>query len=343
MTSVILLSSSPARTFARSQTPVHFSSDLPSPGALLTQETSPHKQFKSASSTRDSFRSSFRTARQVLGLKSSAENVPIVSPTKSKPKIVTRTSPSLETRQQDVTPKFVPPKPSQHVPQSPEPVEHEPEAVVVKITASDLRKNRKVNPNLGIKKAAPRRSDWTPPRFASEWIENTQERAVASFGGKLLESFGNAENTSFESARASDGSLSKGRKIDLETTAPALKPTTSNASTTKKRAKSPPKKNLTITALATSAYQVDAQPEPSPMLSYLVSTQARGSEEVETKVKKRLRTAKKQPPKSRLKSPTTVQKTLDSQELIFASASQLARDESPTLIKDTLEAMKQAQ
>jgi hypothetical protein len=52
--------------------------------------------------------------------------------------------------------------------------------------------------------------------------------------------------------------------------------------------------------------------------------------------------SKKVPPKSRLVSPKSALRALDDQETLFGSASQLAREESPTLLRDTLEALKQS-
>lgn len=227
---------------------------------------------------------------------------------------------------------------------------------------------------LLLPKALPRRLDWTPPKptiEASAATPGTESPSV-SFSKDLREKFtlpdcsaaksGNIIGTSVDF----NGAVTKRRRIDLVTTrkssTEALSAPTESIDvrelpndTKKRRNRSPAKKGRTITALATSNYGEDYQKgqKIAPMLEYLTATQVNADREPEEAVAKtakktsranpsvrKPRTTRKVLPKSRLESPTSVMKTVNGQEFMFGSASQLARDESPSLVRDTLEALK---
>lgn len=336
-----MISSSPARTFARSQTPVEVSS----PPHFSTTATNDHRRqgYRTSQITRDSFSTGFTSAKQVLGTRSSAENVPVGSPSPLKFKPPSSTSSPKFHRPSPYAPAQQPtPKPSADWDEIPLPAN-----TVVRILPSDVRKKKKADTgSLQLKKATARRKDWTPTKPTSSAFE----QSGSGFGLNLAETFGHSQgSTGVERiANAGDGALTKRRKIDLTSAgmdAPMLKPK-SAAKANKPRSKSPAKKGLTITGLATSHYLGDDKKEEGTLMTqWMASTQARmeadaRSDTFEIKVKKKAPAKKKA--KSRLKSPETALKTLESQEVVFATLSQCARDESPTLIRDTAEAMKQS-
>ncbi|KAG9790349.1 hypothetical protein KCU88_g1233, partial [Aureobasidium melanogenum] len=228
---------------------------------------------------------------------------------------------------------------------------------------------------LNLEKAVPRRLDWTPVKPSGKASNNTNEAVdhAASFSKGLLEDFTYAESKFPESNKLTtkldvNGEPMKRRRIDFVVTAnslretmPMLPPANNNQGEkgemkgNKRRSKSPTKKMLTITGLATSNYGQDhgkSDRKVAPMLEYLTSTQlgteneAGSATEQQAKPKtgrKKAGANKKAPARSRLVSPTSAMKAIESQEALFGSASQLARDESPTLLRDTLEALKKSE
>lgn len=226
---------------------------------------------------------------------------------------------------------------------------------------------------LRLEKAIPRRLDWTPPKSVSDDSTFSPESQVqaTTFSKDVLQSFVFAQSSVTTTVQKvatkvdGNGEAMKRRRIDLVTvpgnpeglSLPAVKldpPKELEKGGTKKRNKSPPKKALTITGLATSHYGEGHHKgrKVAPMLEYLTATQVNADSDSETvseqQAKKKAavkkpRVTRKAPAKNRLQSPTSVMKTVDSQELVFGSASQLARDESPTLLRDTLEAIKRSE
>lgn len=226
---------------------------------------------------------------------------------------------------------------------------------------------------LRLEQAIPRRLDWTPPKSVSDDSTFSPESQVqaTTFSKDVLQNFVFAQSSVTTTVQKvatkvdGNGEAMKRRRIDLVTvpgnheglSLPAVKldpPKELEKGGSKKRNKSPPKKALTITGLATSHYGEGHHKgrKVAPMLEYLTATQVNADSDSETfseqQAKKKAavkkpRSTKKAPAKNRLQSPTSVMKTVDSQELVFGSASQLARDESPTLLRDTLEAIKRSE
>ncbi|KAK5089638.1 5'-flap endonuclease [Lithohypha guttulata] len=327
MSAAIVISSSPAGTFARSPTPIEISSPSPSPAKASGNQKL--GEYKTLQTTRDSFSTSFVPAKQILGTRSSAENVPVGSPSPPKFKPPPSASP-VKVRRPALPLGAVDPQPQ-------------------KILPSDVRKKKKavsVGP-LQLKKATARKKDWTPTKPTAAGSAETG----SGFGINLAQTFAHSQgNEGVErAANSGDGALTKRRKIDLTSVGheAAMSKLNPVARTTKPRSKSPVKKGLTITARATSHYfGQDQKDEGTLMTQWMASTQARRDAEgdpdtFEVKVKKKI-AFKLKKPKTRLRSPETVLKTLDSQEVVFATLSQCARDESPTLIRDTTEAVKQS-
>ncbi|KAL2415504.1 hypothetical protein ABEF95_000548 [Exophiala dermatitidis] len=399
MSAIVLLSSSPPQTFARSPTPVDCSSPLPSPGAIFRDATQGSKLFKPTSNSRNGFSIGFSTARSLLATKIGAENIPLRSPGKERfktgsPIASQRRSGPASPREKFISEK-VEGRPDENSgcfpPLQPQPrmvandQECPPHADIFdfpdstppeKLSRVEDSRHMDDSP-LNLEKAVPRRLDWTPVKPSGKTSTNTNEAVdhAASFSKSLLEDFTYAETKCPETTKLTtkmdvNGEPTKRRRIDFVVTAnsnsfretmPMLPPANNNQSKkgemkgSKRRSKSPTKKMLTITGLATSNYDQDHRKgdrKVAPMLEYLTSTQLGAENEAGSATeqrgkpktsRKKAGVTKKAPARSRLVSPTSAMKAIESQEALFGSASQLARDESPTLLRDTLEALKKSE
>ena len=223
-----------------------------------------------------------------------------------------------------------------------------------------------------MEKAVARRLDWTPVKPSHDALATPEsEKQDVGFSKDLLNSY--VFTTSVASGTTKiptkvneDGEQLKRKRIDLfmasetkpssSTSNHAIKEKTKTGG--KVKGKAPAKKALTITGLATSAYGEAREKEGKlpPMLEYLSATQAAMGEDtgsgIDVSLKKLTKSkapskktgkAKKAPAKSRLLSPTSAIKTALEQPFLFGAASQLARDESPTLTRDTLEALERSE
>ncbi len=232
--------------------------------------------------------------------------------------------------------------------------------------AAEARRLRELSP-LGLDRAPSRRLDWTPP--TSQGNQDSPEIASASFPESLLGSFGynvapGNPKVGLSTHGDNESNPTKRRKLDVleigalgtadAAKAPRLlpKPSRGSEEPARKRTKSPKKKSTTITGLATSHYLGDETSKASPIMQYLSATQQRALDyDLDTapdaakrrRSVKSSKTSEKAPRKSTLRSPQSAMKAFDDQDMLFGSASQLARDESPTLIRDTVQAMKHSE
>jgi len=388
MGTLILLSSSPPRPFARSPTPAASSSPgFASPSSIFRNG---HKGFNNASIQRDGFSAGFNTARSILGKKVGSENLPF-SVTKSQQSsekaakgLRTKLTNVDSLREDGVMPRAnrgarvasaetlieergkTRPAPLAATKSSGEDIVES-----IFTTEADLRPQSRALSPLLLDKAPFRRLDWTPPKGDSKnvtGLELEEGPIKSSFPGGLLRSFG-YEGESAQSplsSRDNEGCApTKRRRIDFvengsrkpsnTTAAPKPAPAlTSLEIAPRKRRKSPKKKYTTITGIATAHYFGEDQGERDtrPMLQYLAATQARDvedSQEPSLDTTKRKRAPKKTKAKKKplptpvLLSPESAMKAIDSQDMLFGSASQLARDESPTFIRDIVDATKQSE
>ena len=240
------------------------------------------------------------------------------------------------------------------------------------ITEADARPKDQARDPLLLDKALSRRLDWTPakrhfPNVVGPDPEASPSRA--SFPGGLLESFefeGGSAQSSFNRRSNDEAVPTKRRKLELIdhgshktssiTAVPKLEAETEiPGHAPVKRNKSRKKKYTTITGLATSKYFGEDQTdgEARPMLHFLAATQARdiGDTEAPSPDTSKRKRAPKNPARGRkqslsrsiLLSPESAMKAIDSQGMVFGSASQLVRDDSPTFIRDTVEATKQSE
>lgn len=348
MPTIVHLSSSPPRIFARSPTRVDFSSPPRSSEPKSSEVSDLLLSCATSRYSRDGFVNGCTSPRKVLGDKVGAENALSTRVPKNAQfkKDLSEQNISIPHR----SPKFINHAykriPPQEEAQSVALIDsiEDSECLIVKVLPSDLKKNKKQAKKApkNTTKLPARRTDWTPPRYATVWDESPESRQLA-FGDQLVQFNHVEEDSSFEKlANSVDGEFTKRRRIDLIETKidPPRLELNARAGDVKKniksRSKSPTKKPLTITGLATSNYLGQETEKSTPMMQYLVSTQAKMGEDqscntFETKMKKRaVAKGKMSKFRSRLRSPQTAMQTLDSQELIFASASQLARDDEPS-------------
>ena len=192
------------------------------------------------------------------------------------------------------------------------------------------------------------------------------ESPIAHFGN-LLGDFGFSQKggdslVTCESTRQGNGeAMVKRRKIELVNGVPAP-----HVSEKPKRCKSPKKKPQTVTEKATAPF-APAKPMDTPSLLQYFGASTTAKSVIPTKgatdtpemsmtvgrkspVKK---SATSKPTKTKTKrsvqkqpillSPESAMKTAGNQELIFGTSSQLVREESPTIIRDLQQAMKESE
>ncbi len=388
---VVIISSSPPRAFARSPTLAETPSPLRSPGTPVRDGV---KRFKSSDQTRDRFSSGFSSARALL-TKSGAENIPLRSPNQVKFKPQSSQQPRNGTGVPAPAAKFVKKKPlpaaeqlSDHFKPSkltvpPIAPNAKPAPEVVSLGYDDgceglgsllhnekPEQSRQSSPHP-LEKAAPRRMDWTPVKSTEDFLETPEpDKHEGGLTSTLLSSyaFTSVSNALDRITTKADGSRDqlKRKRIELVLATEAIAPSSVLDSTIAKEAKrsgkgkgkAPPRKALTITGLATSAYGAGVEKEGRvpPMVEYLTATQAAARSDSESvmdvslkklsKTKapsKKARGTAKALATNRLVSPTSAMKTTLELPFVFGPASQLAHDESPNLMRDTLEALKRSE
>ena len=219
--------------------------------------------------------------------------------------------------------------------------------------------------DFGLVEAVKRRTAWTPPRPTSlssimPVPVDTPRRGLGlleseekTIGFKdLLGSFGFTNSDAHPNERkASDGAGTRKRKlielvntnvVDAAVVAAAPKP------------KGPKKKPRTITDQATSAYREDEAELPSPpaapapLLQYFSYEDSAINNGFKIPAKPRAKSPVKRGPKPKkgsaqapiLLSPESALKQVGNQDFVFGTSSQLAREESPTFLRDLHEAIQ---
>ncbi|KAG5981143.1 hypothetical protein E4U55_003253 [Claviceps digitariae] len=237
------------------------------------------------------------------------------------------------------------------------------------LSAQARARQRNSEDSLQLEPAMVRRKNWTPPKQVT-----TYDDALGSsdaIGPIELEDDDDAKTTSFETlltaykcsggvrdengSHQSDGSASKKRKVtSVQPVQTTLVPSIAIANTVGKK-KASRKKPRTITALATAAYkqatQVDSEDVAAAQETNRAQLPQLEQATVQNKAKQKPRkrppkstTTKKkkkiQPPKPILFSPETALKQVAQQDFVFGTSSQLAREQSPTFLRDLQRAMK---
>ncbi|UPK98558.1 hypothetical protein LCI18_009493 [Fusarium solani-melongenae] len=232
-------------------------------------------------------------------------------------------------------------------------------------------KNNDVHEPLHLEQAPARRLDWTPP--AQKTVINIDsdssafKQLASSETGQPMPVFKNlvegyacleAAPQALTFASDEDSSFLKKRKlIELVNTKEASPAAAIPEKSPKKKA--PKKKARTITELATAAYKVPTQPDPDPdpptasILDHFqaadnASTSAtKQAKKAKGKANPRKRVSKVSkkkaaPPKPVLLSPGAALAQVANQDFVFGTSSQLAREESPTVLRDLQSALMQS-
>ncbi|CAH0056478.1 unnamed protein product [Clonostachys solani] len=218
---------------------------------------------------------------------------------------------------------------------------------------------------LNLEQAVARRLDWTPPETKKAICDNLAsvfeigtspfrdeeqvtglKTILAGCGYEAPEEnyrpIPNAENSGF---------LNKRKLIELvpATSANSTTPEPQEESPTKPKA--PKKKPRTITELATAAYKLptnDVVAEASATVAGeteskstdLAGPTANGKAKSKPRKKAAKPAKKREPKKAVLLSPNTALKAAENQNFLFGTSSQLAREQSPTLLRQIQAAMK---
>ncbi|KAF4990084.1 hypothetical protein FGRMN_8703 [Fusarium graminum] len=233
---------------------------------------------------------------------------------------------------------------------------------------SEERKQVDVNEPLHLEQAPARRLDWTPPAQKTVVNVESDSSVLKTLGSSeaghplpifkdLVEGYSCLETPADPAPPAmlstsdEDSSFLKKRKrIELLATKGANSAVVEpDKSPTKKTPKK--KKPRTITELATAAYRVPTQPDASILDHFQTAnneTVPAGDAQPNTKGKRAQRRKtvkapkKKVPPKPVLLSPGAALAQVANQDFVFGTSSQLAREESPTVLRDLQAALRRS-
>ncbi|KAI8205919.1 Structure-specific endonuclease subunit SLX4 [Colletotrichum sp. SAR 10_77] len=212
---------------------------------------------------------------------------------------------------------------------------------------------------LDLEAAMRRRKDWTPPPADTAAGSNPQVVDLLSSTDKtssLVASketfdnlFKNYAHPEKEPARPSveppdNERQVLGKRKLIETVSINETAKTGPAERAAPKAKAPRKKPRTITELATAAYKVPEATEQQEPSALAPESNAVEAEEAKGKRKKRASKAKKPkkmpPPEPVLLSPTAALRQAANQDYVFGTSSQLAREHSPTFLRDLQSALQ---
>ncbi|KAI8270734.1 Structure-specific endonuclease subunit SLX4 [Colletotrichum sp. SAR11_239] len=212
---------------------------------------------------------------------------------------------------------------------------------------------------LDLEAAMRRRKDWTPPPADTAAGSNPQIVDLLSSTDKtssLVASketfdnlFKNYAHPEKEPARPSveppdNERQVLGKRKLIETVSINETAKTGPAERAAPKAKAPRKKPRTITELATAAYKVPEATEQQEPSALAPESNAVEAEEAKGKGKKRASKAKKPkkmpPPEPVLLSPTAALRQAANQDYVFGTSSQLAREHSPTFLRDLQSALQ---
>ncbi|KAK7744099.1 5'-flap endonuclease [Cytospora paraplurivora] len=226
---------------------------------------------------------------------------------------------------------------------------------------------------LNLEPAVQRRTDWTPPRadttpeetdpydvsvMTSQVDEEERAAGTMEIFKNLHDAYGHKatdadlEITKQQAAKV----LGKRRAIDMVSVNQSVKVTDDHRTSLPVKEKAPKKKPRTITELATAAYiskaaEFDEDPrnEDSILEYFTVDNEAQEvSKTMATKGKgkakaaKVLKSTRKKIPEKKaiLLSPESAMRRSARQDFVFGTSSQLAREQSPTFLKDLQTALR---
>ena len=219
--------------------------------------------------------------------------------------------------------------------------------------------------DLGLDDAVQRRTDWTPPTANGKTIDlnsvsgdnldagsaSTESIQAGDRSKTFTDLFGNFGFSKLDNNELGKKSLEqeKPRKRKL---IELVKTSVSSAAAASPKEKAPKKKAKTITAQATSAYAEEeiSAAKPAPLLQYFSrqTTERVTSDGFKVPPKPRSKSPVKGVLKAKkgsaeapiLLSPESALKQSGNQDFVFGTSSQLAREDSPTLLRDLHEAMQ---
>ncbi|KAF4505521.1 hypothetical protein G6O67_007461 [Ophiocordyceps sinensis] len=222
------------------------------------------------------------------------------------------------------------------------------------------------NEPLNLEVAMARRTDWTPPAQRTRIIIDIDSGGPSEVEPPRTLQGDDAASEPFENMLASfkfdeplqpdtgsnssceDSSFLRKRKLlELVPTSVVDAPESAKPDQSPTRRKAPKKKTRTITGIATAAYRPQTQPDQ--VTASVSDAQGRGAAKpAESKTRKsqpRKRPAKpskkkQPPPKPILLSPGAALNQVARQDFVFGTWSQLAGEQSPTLLRDPQAAMR---
>ncbi|KAE9575115.1 Structure-specific endonuclease subunit SLX4 [Colletotrichum fructicola] len=213
---------------------------------------------------------------------------------------------------------------------------------------------------LDLEAAMRRRRDWTPPPPADtaagsnqqvvDLLSSTDKTSSLIASKETFDNlFKNYAHPEEEQARPSveppdNERQVLGKRKLIETVSINETAKTGPSERAAPKAKAPRKKPRTITELATAAYKVPEATEQQDPSALAPESNAVEAEEAKGKGKKRASKAKKPkkmpPPEPVLLSPTAALRQAANQDYVFGTSSQLAREHSPTFLRDLQSALQ---
>ncbi|KAK0745661.1 hypothetical protein B0T18DRAFT_409935 [Schizothecium vesticola] len=222
---------------------------------------------------------------------------------------------------------------------------------------------------FGLEPAIRRKTDWTPPPDDLRLVDDSSaveemastatvlKEASGDLFKSLQDTFGHKEEEQVNGRPFTAADILGKRKLlqmcaTITTSEATSKSTTPEVSPAKSKA--PKKKPRTITDLAMAAYRVAEEPQPlvvieapkqGSIVGYLdgegVAAESVGGKNATKKpAKPRASRKKPEPKKPILLSPTSAMTQVSRQDFVFGTASQLATEEDPELLRALHEAMK---
>lgn len=220
-----------------------------------------------------------------------------------------------------------------------------------------------------LEQAVQRRMDWTPPRPDTLPLSITPFDSPLQISTSADGDTGAEETDVFRKLRDTYGHkavdaappiapqqkpatvLGKRKAIEMVTVNQSSKPAELSRVPSPAKVKAPRKKPRTITELAMAAYGPQVEPEEDlhkddSVLDYFA---VEGTEQVTSKntsgkgtgkTKKATKSKKAPPKRPILLSPHSAMRQSARQDFVFGTSSQLAREQSPTFLRDLHEAMK---
>ncbi|KAH0435437.1 AT hook domain-containing protein [Colletotrichum camelliae] len=219
--------------------------------------------------------------------------------------------------------------------------------------APPKRTKKDADEPLDLEAAMRRRKDWTPP--PADTAGGSKQQVVDLLSSLVASKetfdnlFKNYARPEEEPARPSveppdnERQVLRKRKL-IETVSINETAKTGPSERAAPKAKAPRKKPRTITELATAAYKVPQAPEQQEPSALAPERNDVEAEEAKGKGKKRASKAKKPkkmpPPEPVLLSPTAALRQAANQDYVFGTSSQLAREHSPTFLRDLQSALQ---